>query len=200
MRVVLRGEPRLPFENYDPKVDAALLYAAVKHGAQRYGARPYTSHLASVMVTAAELGFTSTEHLCVAALHDVLEDTAASARDIEQRFGAEVLRAVKQLTRDKGAPLDAYFSVMGPLAFAVKIADRISNLRQHGREAGNLERQATHLFPKYEREQPYFRRHALAKDPRFKSALIALEAELDAARRRLIAAGSPPCRALPQLR
>lgn len=185
MRVVFRGEPKLPLSDSDPKVDAALSFAAVAHGSQRYGDRPYTSHLASVMAVTAELGFTSSNHLIVAALHDVLEDTPVTYRELEQRFGRDVAQAVKQLTRQKGTLLDAYLGEMGPLAFAVKIADRISNLRMHGREPKNLERQRTHLFPKYEREQATLRRHPLARDVRFAKAMVLLENEVAAARARL---------------
>lgn len=169
----------------DPRVSAALAWAAAAHGGQKYGDRPYVFHLASVMNTAAELGFSSNAQLIVAALHDVIEDTTVTKQDLQARFGREIADAVQQLSRPQGVLLDGYFHQLGPLAFAVKIADRLSNLRMHGREHNNRERQQTHLFPKYDREQAYFRKHPLAKDPRFTRAIAALESELSAARSRL---------------
>lgn len=182
----MRGDGRIPvLGDVDPRASSALAWAAAAHGNQKYGDRPYVFHLAAVMNTAAELGFNSPAHLICAALHDVIEDTTVTKKELEVRFGAEIAAAVQQLSRPQGALLDSYFQQMGPLAFAVKIADRISNLRMHGREHNNRERQRTHLFPKYDREQAYFRKHPLAKDPRFSYALAVLELELAAARARL---------------
>jgi hypothetical protein len=191
MRVVLRGEPRLPDSCADPRIDAALLFAACAHGSQRYGDRPYSSHLARVMATAAGLGFTSPEHLITAALHDVLEDTDVTHTQLRERFGSEIADAVAELTRNKALPIEHDYASMGPLAFAVKLADRLSNLERHGRATGaELEKQREKLFPKYDREQAKLRAHPLAKDPRFKAAIARVEAELSAARLRLH--GAPP--------
>ena len=166
-------------------MDRAFLFAARAHKNQRYGDKPYSTHLESVMACCAELGFSSTAHLVVAALHDVLEDTAEDPRAMESRFGRDTVDAVRQLTRKSGTLLADYFGEMGPLAFAVKIADRISNLRRHGREPSFRRRQREHLFPKYESEQTRFRTHRLAKHPAFAPAIAKLEAELQAARTRL---------------
>jgi (p)ppGpp synthase/HD superfamily hydrolase len=110
----------------------ARAFAIQAHGKQKYGSQPYAVHLDDVARTAAELGFTSAEHQAAAFLHDVLEDTATQPAEIEQCFGRIVRIAVEQLTRRKGQPESDYFAHMNAFAFAVKLSDRISNVRAIG--------------------------------------------------------------------
>ncbi len=108
-------------------------FAVRAHGEQRYGDQPYSVHLDAVAALAGP------EHEAIAYLHDVLEDTDASAEEIERLFGAEVRRAVELLT-DPGAPsrgerkrlLHERLRAAGPdlnPALVVKAADRLANLR-----------------------------------------------------------------------
>lgn len=64
-------------------------------------------------------------------LHDVVEDTDVTMRDIkEQAFPIEVLTAVDLLTKKKGQPYEKYLSAVKahPIARKVKIADMLDNI------------------------------------------------------------------------
>ena len=65
--------------------------------------------------------------ICVALLHDVVEDTEMTLKDLKyQGFPAEVIDALKLLTHEDGVPyLGAYIEAIkaNPLARKVKLAD-----------------------------------------------------------------------------
>ena len=130
----------------------ALLFAAEMHdGDYREGAfgLPYSTHPFEVCTLLRYVGGeTDPELLCVAALHDVLEETNTSAAEIEAEFGLRVCHLVQELTRTEPTPEEALgFSKedlwryrsnllladilrMSVEAQKVKLADRLANLRQ----------------------------------------------------------------------
>lgn len=70
--------------------------------------------------------------VCVALLHDVVEDTSVTIKDLSREFPEEVVRAVKLLTHDSS---DDYFNYLrqikhDPCARKVKIADVLHNSDQ----------------------------------------------------------------------
>ncbi len=70
--------------------------------------------------------------VCVALLHDVVEDTSVSLDDLSREFPKEVVRAVGLLTHDS---CDDYYEYLkqiksDPYARAVKIADVLHNSDQ----------------------------------------------------------------------
>lgn len=123
---------------------SALEYAVQQHGDQMYGDAPYEKHLVSVATLAARqyhtvtgrnpiayAGFTIEQVADVAALHDVLEDTAATYDDLRMRFGATVAVAVLALTKPKhDYDYSTYIAQVraNPLALLVKQADTLCNL------------------------------------------------------------------------
>lgn len=68
--------------------------------------------------------------VCVALLHDVVEDTAVTFGELEKQFPREVADAVKLLTREEGEDYFEYIVKIkaDPVAMAVKIADLKHNL------------------------------------------------------------------------
>jgi (p)ppGpp synthase/HD superfamily hydrolase len=76
------------------------------------------------------------EIMAAAFLHDVLEDTDATYRDIFEAFGKNVAELVKELTIDKALKktmgkkdyLVESMSLMSDAAFLIKLADRIDNV------------------------------------------------------------------------
>jgi (p)ppGpp synthase/HD superfamily hydrolase len=77
----------------------ALKYASKQHGGQkRKGSDvPYVAHL--LMTSALVLEDGGSERQAIAALlHDVVEDTAVSRRDVRKRFGRKVARIVAGCT------------------------------------------------------------------------------------------------------
>ena len=110
---------------YTPLTKRAMRIAYdAHHGQVDKGGDPYVFHpfhLAEQMRDE-----TST---CVALLHDVVEDTDVTLKDLEQEFPREVTEAVRLLTHEEGVPyLDYVAAIAGnPIAKAVKLADLAHN-------------------------------------------------------------------------
>lgn len=68
--------------------------------------------------------------VCVALLHDVVEDTHVTLEDLEQQFPSEVTEAVRLLTRGRGQTYMEYIQCLkqNPLAVKVKLADLAHNM------------------------------------------------------------------------
>lgn len=118
----------------------AILFAAEKHRDQRRkGAQqaPYINHPIAVAETLWRVGGIRDEVTLLAAiLHDTVEDTETTPEELEELFGREVRDVVMEATDDKSLPklerkrLQVVHAPHKSVqARAVKIADKISNLR-----------------------------------------------------------------------
>lgn len=113
---------------YSPLVNRALRLAYAAHAGQLeengvpYIFHPY--HLAEQMDD--ELS------ICVALLHDVVEDTAVTLEQLRETFPPEVVEAVGLLTHDPDTDYFAYVRKLkdNPLARKVKLADLAHNSDQ----------------------------------------------------------------------
>src|SRR5689334_24083246 len=80
----------------------ALAFAAHKHRDQRRkdrAASPYINHpIALANVLAREGGVADIDTLCVALLHDTVEDTRTTYRELRSAFGARIARTVLEVT------------------------------------------------------------------------------------------------------
>lgn len=113
------------------KYQKALDFATEKHKGQfRIGGLPYISHPTAVAEIVREQGYDVNVQI-TALFHDLLEDTDATEEEIEKLGGKRVLKAVKLLTKAKGYRMEDYVSKIksNPVAYAVKGADRLHNLR-----------------------------------------------------------------------
>lgn len=113
------------------RLELAYRYAEEKHrGQYRKGGEPYISHPVAVAEIMRERGL-GIDYQITALFHDLLEDTDASEEIIEQIGGAAVLKAVRLLTKTEGYIMSEYIKGIksDPIAFAVKGADRLHNLR-----------------------------------------------------------------------
>lgn len=155
------------------------------HQGQHYGPYSFGYHLRHVVAALKELGFTTPAHRAVAALHDIIEDTPATAEEIQGRFGDDVAVAVQMLTRREDVALEEYVEGMNRLAFAVKLADRYCNLKALGRMPGQRKRDRDHRLPKYEGEMRALVEHALRLGPEYVNATTMVASELCAADQRL---------------
>jgi (p)ppGpp synthase/HD superfamily hydrolase len=88
-----------------PRFAEAVAWAIELHGDQvRKGTPiPYVSHLLAVAALVLEGGGSEDEAIA-AVLHDTLEDTDATARDIEERFGRDVAQIVLACTDTTESP------------------------------------------------------------------------------------------------
>ena len=108
-------------------VKKAQSLAAKVHANQKdKGGNPYINHIEGVAA-----GVDSTEAKTVAYLHDVLEDTATTEDDLKKEgFPAEVIEAVKALTKGKNESYEEFIKRVGenPLATKVKLLDLANNM------------------------------------------------------------------------
>lgn len=114
----------------------ALEFAREKHKGQlRDEGTPYFEHLKGVMrILVAESNVTDDTILCIAALHDTLEDTDSTYEELEEKFGDEVAGCVQLLTRQPNQSFEDYSRKIFtneeyPYAREIKLADRLHNLR-----------------------------------------------------------------------
>jgi len=135
-----------------PSLEDAIVVAAQAHVGQIFSApepEPYILHPLRVM-----LGVSSGVARIVAVLHDVVEDTEVTLRDLEKRgFDKPILDALDCLSRRPGESYDVYIHRLAtnPIAREVKLSDledNLANNRALPPTADNLARIA-----RYERAQ-----------------------------------------------
>lgn len=113
------------------RYDRALDYATQKHNGQyRKGGDPYIVHPITVAQYVRDNGF-GIDYQIAGLFHDLLEDTDATESEILEYSNKDVLEAVKLLTKQKGYDMAEYVAGIkaNPIAFEVKKADRLHNLR-----------------------------------------------------------------------
>jgi guanosine-3',5'-bis(diphosphate) 3'-pyrophosphohydrolase len=124
----------------------ALKFAAQKHAAQNQmlpGTNlPYVVHLSNVAMEILMAAQNSTEFnavfaVQVALLHDTIEDTSTTPDEIAEVFDPSIAAAVSALTKNDTLPKNEKMSdsltrikKLEKEVWAVKLADRITNLQQ----------------------------------------------------------------------
>lgn len=120
-----------------------IKFAAAKHIEQKVPGTelPYLVHLSNVAMEIIIASFHSDNFnlgfaVQVALLHDTIEDTSADFEELENKFGPEVANAVNALTKNEALPKEqrmqdcmTRIKAMAPEVWAVKLADRITNLQ-----------------------------------------------------------------------
>ena len=125
------------------------MFAAYKHSNQRSKdvvPSPYLDNPIALVDVLANKGRLDDERLMVAAvLHDTLEDTQTTERELDKLFGKELADLVKEVTDDKSLPIAerkrlqiVHAKTLSRRAKLVKLADKICNLRDmaHAPPAG----------------------------------------------------------------
>jgi len=118
----------------------ALSFSAHKHKDQRrkdVEASPYINHPISLANILCNEGYiTDIEVICMALLHDTIEDTDTTPEEIEQEFGIVIRDLVVEMTDDKAFSKEdrkrlqiEHAMHASDKAKLVKLADKISNLR-----------------------------------------------------------------------
>ncbi|MGM9683060.1 MAG: HD domain-containing protein [Eubacteriales bacterium] len=111
--------------------ERALAFAREKHKGQlRIGGDEYITHPIAVAEIVKQNGY-GIEVQISALFHDLLEDTDTKESEILAYGNEKILEAVKLLTKQKGYNMAVYVSGIrqNEMAFAVKAADRLHNLR-----------------------------------------------------------------------
>jgi guanosine-3',5'-bis(diphosphate) 3'-pyrophosphohydrolase len=137
----------------------ALSFAAEKHRDQRRkgsSKAPYINHPIEVArILAVHGGITDVAMLQAAALHDTIEDTDATAEELEREFGKEIAALVLEMTDDMSMPsaerkrhqIDRASSLTSR-AKCIKIADKIANvydIAHHPPADWSLDRRRTYF-------------------------------------------------------
>lgn len=137
---------------YTPMVNRALRLAYRAHAGQLdRGGVPYIFHpyhLAEQM--------DDERSICVALLHDVVEDSPVTLEEIQREFPSEIAEAVALLTHDPSTDYFAYVRRLkaNPLARKVKLADLMHNVDQaRCADAGIDPVKLQHWCEKYRRAQ-----------------------------------------------
>jgi (p)ppGpp synthase/HD superfamily hydrolase len=108
-------------------LEKAIQIAASAHAGQLDKAgQPYILHPIRVM-----LRVNSIEERIVAVLHDVVEDTSVTLKDLErENFAPNILTAIEALTKRDGESRmqAAARAATNPIALMVKLADNAENL------------------------------------------------------------------------
>ena len=115
--------------NKEEKLAKAIAFAAEKHANQkRKDGTPYIFHPLTVAELLNRYGY-DIDYQVAGVLHDVLEDTDATDEEVKA-FGEDVYKAVKLVTRPKGADEAEYVKniLTNHMAAAVKNADKIHNM------------------------------------------------------------------------
>ncbi len=110
----------------------SIVFMKGKHGNQtRIGGEPYYTHPLSVGELLCAKGYASDRYYLTGLFHDLLEDTDASADEILQFGGDQVLEAVKLLTKSEEYIMGEYIENIknNEIAIVVKLADRLHNLQ-----------------------------------------------------------------------
>jgi (p)ppGpp synthase/HD superfamily hydrolase len=94
---------------------------------------PYIAHPIEVMRTVWGWGVADPSIMTVAVLHDILEDSEVTSRQLVKEFGEEVAQSVTDLTHDpRDGGKSEYlkrFSATSVSTLVVKLADRYCNLQ-----------------------------------------------------------------------
>lgn len=121
------------------KIDEARNFAVEKHGNQKYGKYPYEVHLINVVNVLLSNDILPDTEINIdlwssAWLHDVLEDTNTTRREIIDKFGNNIFEIVWSLTDGEGENRKEKKQIMyeklvlNQNAIIIKLADRIANL------------------------------------------------------------------------
>ena len=132
---------------YHPQADTALIEKAYAYsermhdGQMRKSGDPYFIHPSSVAGVIAEMRL-DTASVCAALLHDVVEDTDVTEKDIAQQFGEEVAFLVDGVTKlgkvnfasKEDRQAESFRKMLVAMArdirvLLVKLADRLDNMR-----------------------------------------------------------------------
>jgi guanosine-3',5'-bis(diphosphate) 3'-pyrophosphohydrolase len=136
----------------------ASIFAEERHKGQKHGIRPFREHLLDVVLVLSEFGYGDSHDLLAAAwLHDVVEDTNTTTKEIYEAFGNRIGDLVDALTDGPGKtrlemkqkPYRMLPKVEGGVI--VKLADRIANVRN------SISENASRYIKTYKSEYPGFR-------------------------------------------
>lgn len=118
------------------RIDRAMSLALRYHNGQvnSHNGEPYILHVQRVANHVRDRGLSDT-HIAIAWLHDVLEDTECTPKEIVEAFPNDgvIVQAVLALTKVKGISNEVYYTLLkaDPVAAQVKISDLVDNFSRN---------------------------------------------------------------------
>lgn len=126
-------------------VNEALMFATEKHKNQNMyypSEMPYSAHIFGVTLNAIKYGESVEQEInfdylvCMALLHDTLEDTDTTFDELSERFGEKIAKGVLALTKNENLPKEMQMKdsieriKKQPIeVWIVKLSDRLFNMR-----------------------------------------------------------------------
>lgn len=127
----------------------AFEWAVISHAGQKYGEMPYFTHLLDVRGNLPDTAAQSTR--IAAILHDIVEDTAVTRREVAVKFGETVATVVDLVTKDENLSymenIQRIIDSGNKGAMQVKLADNYAN--QAGDKSHMKEARRKRLTDKY---------------------------------------------------
>lgn len=121
-----------------PLLFKALAFSAKKHSKQRrkdLDQSPYINHPIALANILSKRGIVDENVLCAAILHDTIEDTQTTERELIEEFGKKITSIVLEVTDDKTLEKSVrkqkqieHAATISHEAKLVKLADKIANL------------------------------------------------------------------------
>lgn len=119
-------------------LEAKQLMKQAHKGQTRWDGRPYEVHPEKVVQILQDLRVTDEIVLCAGYLHDILEDTNVSSKEIKEQFGGFVVELVEELTFKEGLTDKEYqLQCIGlsDEAKLIKVADILANISDKGNKS-----------------------------------------------------------------
>jgi guanosine-3',5'-bis(diphosphate) 3'-pyrophosphohydrolase len=121
-----------------PLLFKALAFSAKKHTKQRrkdLDQSPYINHPIALANILSKRGIVDGNVLCAAILHDTIEDTQTTEKELVEEFGKKITSIVLEVTDDKNLEKSVrkqkqieHAATISHEAKLVKLADKIANL------------------------------------------------------------------------
>jgi len=121
-----------------PLIFKALAFSAKKHTKQRrkdLDQSPYINHPIALANILSKRGIVDGNVLCAAILHDTIEDTETTEKELVEEFGKKITSIVLEVTDDKNLEKSVrkqkqidQAATISHEAKLVKLADKIANL------------------------------------------------------------------------
>jgi guanosine-3',5'-bis(diphosphate) 3'-pyrophosphohydrolase len=121
-----------------PLLFKALAFSAKKHTKQRrkdLDQSPYINHPIALANILSKRGIVDENVLCAAILHDTIEDTKTTEKELTEEFGKKITSIVLEVTDDKNLEKSVrkqkqieHAATISHEAKLVKLADKIANL------------------------------------------------------------------------
>ena len=112
----------------DKKIAEAFELMVSSHYGQKYGNRPYFTHPLEIV---SNINKPSRVEVIVAFLHDVIEDSPVTMKDIEKQFGVYIAETIDLMTRKKDQTYSEYIKeIIGSgnvIAINIKYLDNLVN-------------------------------------------------------------------------